>query len=118
MRIGQVRMHQYNQTNLLDDLVRIFPDFADYWKVDTADDEYPYTSLHSVYMSFLPFVVKARLTEKQWKLLARHLSDAVAEGGDRENAVDTCFFEALRKDSFSRLLKPFLSKEAKSYVRT
>lgn len=111
-------MHQYNQASLFDDLVKIFPDFADYWAADTADDEYPPTSLHSVYISFLPFVMKAHLTEKQWKLLATHLSAAVAAGGDRENAVDTCFFEALRKGPFSGTLKPFLSKEAKSYVRT
>lgn len=111
-------MHQYNQINLLDDLVKIFPDFADYWAADTIDDEYPPTSLHGVYMSFLPFAMKTPMTEKQWKLLARHLSDSVAAGGDRENAVDTCFFEALRKDPFSRMLKPFLSKEAKSYIRT
>jgi hypothetical protein len=115
-RIGA--MDQYNQTNLLDALVRIFPDFAEYWMTDIANDEDPSSSLHSVYMSFLPFVAKAQPTPKQWKLLAKHFSEAVAAGGGRENAAATCFFEALDKGPFSRTLRPLLSKEAKAYVRT
>jgi hypothetical protein len=111
-------MHPYDQTDLLDDLIRIFPDFANCWRADRADDEYPSSSFHSVYMSFLPFVTKARLTPKQWELLAKHLSEAVAAGGDRENAADTCFFEALDKGPFSRMLRPLLSNEAKLYLRT
>lgn len=111
-------MHQYNQTSLLDDLFRIFPDFANYWRADIADEEHPSSSLHSVYMSFLPFVAKAHLTPKQWKLLANHFSEAVAAGGDRENAADTCFFEGLDKGPFSRMLRPLLSEGAKAYVRT
>lgn len=109
-------MHQYNQSDLLDDLVRIFPDFASYWQADIAEDEFPSSSLHSVYMSFLPFLANAHPTPKQWKLVANHFSEAVAAGGDRENAADTCFLEALGKGVISRVLLPLLSKEARSYV--
>jgi hypothetical protein len=109
-------MDQYNQADLLNDLAKIFPEFASYWQADIAEDEYPSTSLHSVYMSFLPFLSRADPTPKQWKRLADHFSEAVAAGGDRENAADTCFLEALGKGYVARKLRPLLSKQAKSYI--
>lgn len=109
-------MDQYNQTDLLNDLVKIFPDFASYWQANIADDECPSSSFHSVYLSFLPFLASANPTPKQWELVANHFSDAVAAGGDRENAADTCFLEALGKGAISRALRPLLSKEARSYI--
>lgn len=107
----------YSQTDLLRDLIRIFPDFASYWQDDIAEDEDPPISLHWVYMSFLPFVANSHPTPKQWKLLADHFSEAVAAGGNRENAAHTSFLEALRrKDDITRTLRPLLSKQAKSYI--
>lgn len=109
-------MHQYAQSDLLDDLIGIFPDFAPYWQADIAEEQFPSSSLHGVYMSFLPFLANAHPTPKQWKLVANHFSEAVAAGGDRANAADTCFFEALDKGPLSRMLRPLLSKEARNYV--
>jgi len=109
-------MDKYNQSDLINELVKIFPNFASYWQADIADDEYPSTSLHSVYMSFLPFLGSANPTPKQWRLVAYHLSEAIAAGGDRESAVATCFFEGLGKGAISRILRPLLSKEARAYI--
>lgn len=109
-------MDQYSQSDLVNDLAKIFPEFASYWQTDIAEDEYPSNDLHSVYMSFLPFLSRANPTPKQWKCLADHFSEAVAAGGDRENAADTCFLEALGKGYTARMLRPLLSKQAKSYI--
>jgi hypothetical protein len=109
-------MDKYNQADLLNDLVKIFPNFASCWQADMADDKFPSISLHSVYMSFLPFLACANPTPEQWKLVARHFSEAIAAGGDRENAADTCFFEGLKKGEISRILRPLLSEQARSYI--
>ncbi len=110
-------MNTYSQSDLREDLVRIFPDFAPYWQADIADHDDPPASLHSVYMSFLPFLAHMQPTPAQWKRLADLLSEAVAAGGERENAAHTCFFEAIRKSDIGRQLRPLLSKEARAYVR-
>jgi hypothetical protein len=39
--------------------------------------------------------------------IANHFSDAIAAGGDRENAADTCFFEELGKGEMRRILGLF-----------
>ncbi|WP_250634416.1 hypothetical protein [Pinirhizobacter soli] len=107
----------YDQSDLLKDLTKIFPEFASYWQADIEEDEDPPINLHSVYTSFLPFLWKVSPTPKQWQLVANHFSAAVEAGGDRENAADTCFLEALRrKDEITRTLRPLLSKKAKSYI--
>ena len=107
----------YDQSDLVKDLVKIFPEFASYWQADIEDDEDPPTSLHWVYSSFLPFLANAHPTPKQWKLVADHFSAAVEAGGDRENAADTVFLEALRrKDGITRSLRPLLSKKSKLYI--
>jgi hypothetical protein len=111
-------MEEYEQSDLVSDLVRIFPDFAARWTEDTEDNGSLSSSLHCVYMSFLPFLVHARPTRKQWQLLADHLSAAVAAGGDQENAADTCVLEHLHQVKLNRTLRPLLSEEARAYMRT
>lgn len=111
-------MNTYSQSDLLGDLVGIFPDFAAAWRTDIAGDADPSKSLHSIYMSFLPFLAHAQPTPKQWQRLADLLSESVAAGGNRENAVDTCFFEAIGKTAIARQLRPLLSREAGAYVRS
>ena len=109
-------MDKYNQADLLNELVKIFPDFVSYWRADVAEDEFPSVSLHSVYISFLPFLANANPTPKQWKLVANHLSEAITAGGDRENAAGTCFFEGIGKGAMRRTLRPLLSGKARSYI--
>lgn len=113
-----IAMQQYTQSVLLNDLVGIFPEFSDYWRAEIGEDEFPSSSLHAVYMSFLPFLAHTNPTPKQWQLIADHFSEAVAVGGDRENAVATCVLEHLHQVRLNRLLRPLLSQEARTHVRT
>lgn len=106
-----------HQDDLLAELVRIFPEFRAVWEEDNGDEEFRSSSLHSVYISFLPFVAVAHPTQKQWQLLADHLGEAVASGGDRENAADTCVLEHLHQVRLDKILRPLLSKAALAYVR-
>lgn len=111
-------MDAYGQSDLVNDIVRIFPEFATYWAEDNEDDDSRSSSLQVVYMSFVPFLSTVEPTQKQWQHLADLLSDAVASGGDRENAADTCFLEHLHQLKLNRSLRPLLSKEARVYVRS
>lgn len=110
-------MNSYQQSDLVEELVQIFPEFLAYWAEDNADDEFRSSSLHRVYMSFLPFLATVQPTQQQWQRLADHLSSAVAYGGDRENAADTCVLEHLHQVKLNRILRPLLSEQARSYVR-
>jgi hypothetical protein len=115
--MGLNGMNTYRQDDLLAELVKMFPQFRAVWEEENGDEEFRSSSLHSVYMSFLPFVAVAQPTQKQWQLLADHLSEAVASGGDRENAADTCFLEHLHQLRLNKILRPLLSKAALAYVR-
>ena len=110
-------MDTYRQDYLLAELVKIFPEFRAVWDEENADEEFRSWSLHGVYMSFLPFVAAAQSTQQQWQRLADHLSEAVASGGDRENAADTCVLEHLHQVRLNKILRPLLSKAAQAYVR-
>jgi len=110
-------MDAYGQSDLVNDLAKIFPGFAAYWAEDNEDGESWPSSLHSVYMSFVPFLSTVQPTPKQWQLLADHFSEAVASGGDWENAADTCVLEHLHQIKLNGILRPLLSKEARAYVR-
>jgi hypothetical protein len=55
-------------------------------------------------------------TVNQLRRLGDWLSAAVAAGGDIENAVSTCFLEHAHQLKVNRILRPFLSKEAKGQV--
>jgi hypothetical protein len=110
-------MKTYSQADLLADLCEIFPEFAACWEEDNELDEFRSSSLHSVYMSLLPFLSQISPTPKQWQRLADHLSNAVASGGDQENAADTCVLEHLHQVNLGKTLRPLLSNEARAYVR-
>jgi hypothetical protein len=101
----------YIQSDLLADLVQIFPEFASWWEEECeAEEVFHSCSLHSVYMSLLPFLGHAKPTQQQWKLLAAHLSKEVVAGGDRENAVATCVLEHLHQVKLDKILFPLLGK--------
>ncbi|MEP7044321.1 MAG: hypothetical protein ABI843_14755, partial [Dokdonella sp.] len=110
-------MKRYEQSDLVNDLVRIFPEFSTYWEEDNAGGEFRSSGLHSVYMSFLPFLASVQPTKGQWQFLADHLSNAVASGGDWENAADTCVLEHLHQVKLNKILRPLLSTEARACVR-
>ena len=52
-------------------------------------------------------------SEKQLRALGDWLSDAVAAGGEIENAVSTCLLEHSRQLKVNRVLAPYLSRQAK-----
>ena len=110
-------MAELSQAQLLLDLSGIFPEFAAYWARETEGDEFPSKTLHVVYMSFVPFLGSLSPTQAQWQRLADLISREVAAGGDRENAVDTCMLEHLHQVKLNRVLRPLLSRAAKSLVR-
>jgi hypothetical protein len=111
-------MDAYRQADLLSELIQIFPQFHSHWEQDNEDEEFRSDSLHSVYMSLLPVVSSFNPTPNQWRLFADHLSAAVAAGGDRENAADTCVLEHLHQVGLSSVLRPLLSNEARIYLRS
>jgi hypothetical protein len=109
-------MQKYEQTDLINDLISIFPEFGPI-RAEDNDDEFSSSSLHSVYQSFLSFLASFQPTDKQWQLVADHLSEAVAAGGAQENATDTCILEHLHQVRLDKILRPLLSKKAQVYVR-
>jgi hypothetical protein len=106
-----------SQTQLVDDLSKILPEFVAVWAADNEEVEFRSGSLHSVYMSFLPLFSASALTQHQWRQVADLFSREVAAGGDRENAVDTCVLEHLHQVKLNRVLRPLLSPAAKALVR-
>ena len=94
-------------------IVAIFPEFETEWETDNpylVDGKF---SVHSVYMTFLPFLASAKRTEKQMKMVASFINGAVLAGGDSENAVSTGFLEHVNQVGLTSTLKPLLTKEAK-----
>jgi hypothetical protein len=109
-------MNHQSQADLLTALVAIFPDFKAEWAAD-GDAEFHRGSLHSVYVSFLPFVSKANPSQRQLQRLATVLDGAVAAGGEAENAVATCFFEGFGPGPLLRALRPLLTPESRDRYR-
>lgn len=98
---------------LVDRLVAIFPAFRAEWKLDTAAETWPSTSLHGVYQSFLPWLGTAQPSHRQWQQLARLIDTEVAADGERENAVATCFLEHCGQVGIAGVLRPLLGAEAR-----
>ena len=107
-------MNHQSRDELLKALFAIFPAFQAEWLADCEGEIWRSESLHSVYMSFVPFLAKIEPSEKQLGQLAQILNGAVAAGGDAENAADTSFFEALGPGPLRRNLRPLLSPAAKA----
>jgi hypothetical protein len=105
---------QESQEELLASLFAIFPAFQAEWLADCEGEEWSSASLHSVYLSFLPYVSGANASPEQLKRLAALLNDAVSAGGDSENAVSTCFLEHVGQVGMLQALRPLLSREARS----
>lgn len=110
-------MEAYTKSDLVEELLQIFPEFLYHWKTENKEEDFSSKNLHSVYICFLPFLSRVQPTEIQWQLLADHLSKAVASGGERENAADTCVLEHLHQVKLNKILYPLLSKEARTYIR-
>jgi hypothetical protein len=110
-------MENLSQYELVADLAAVFPEFQSYCAAETAENELPSESLHSVYQLLLPFLGTIQPSPQQWRRLADLLSREVAVGGVRENAADTCLLEHLHQVKLNRVLRPLLSPTARSMVR-
>lgn len=114
--LGIRKMDFQSSKEVLETIVSIFPEFKAEWEADNpyiVDDKF---SVHSVYMTFLPFLAPAKHTEKQMNKVASFINSAVLAGGDSENAVLTCFFKHVSQVGLTSTLKPLLTKEAKAWL--
>ena len=70
---------------------------------------------HQIVMIFAEYfsVNHRAFSERQLRSLGQWLSEAVAAGGEIENAVSTCLLEHSRQLKVNRVLAPYLSKQAK-----
>jgi hypothetical protein len=119
-------MAQTRPQDTLHRLCEIFPTFADWWAKEEAPPEdglvdgiyYQWTH-HRVMTEFLTYfsTSQAQLSEKQLQQLADWINEAVSTNGDLENAVSTCFLEHMRQVRINRVLKPYLSQQAKAKSR-
>ncbi|MEZ5463975.1 MAG: hypothetical protein R3F22_01860 [Lysobacteraceae bacterium] len=100
-------------------LVGLFPSFAAEWDDDEWEDAINPPSFHCVFMSFAPIaseVLEQSSDGKRERFCA--LIDHLVEcGGDRENAVSTCFLEHASQIGVRRLIQPYLSIAAKAELR-
>ncbi len=106
-------MNYQSSEEVLAAVISIFPEFKSEWERDNpyiTDGKY---SVHSVYMSFLPFLASATHTKEQLSKVASLLNNAVKAGGNSENAVSTCILEHLHQIGLTSVLKSLLSNEAK-----
>jgi hypothetical protein len=93
---------------LLARLIESFPSFEAEWLADRAAESDAPITLHSVWMSFRPYIGKLSLAPAQAERLAALLNEAVAVGGNSENAVSTCFLEALGPSPLRKAVWPLL----------
>jgi len=70
--------------------------------------------LHTAYNAAREAQADKSLSELQIKMFALLINGAVAAGGQSENAVSTCFLEAMGRDPAEKLLRSYFSREAKA----
>ena len=100
----------------------MFPPFAEEWALEgmppedgLVDSVYYEWKHHHVLQVFLDYFSSnaAQFSSTQVKKLGDWLNEAVAAGGDLENAVSTCFLEHMHQVRIDGLLSPHLSNEAR-----
>jgi hypothetical protein len=100
---------------LVDQLILIFPEFVKEWDKGESFggvDDYNY---HSVFLEFaqVSHRILSGATTNQIKEFCKIINRMVEMGGNLENAVSTCFLEHASQVGVSKIIAPFLSKEAK-----
>lgn len=98
---------------VLNAIISIFPGFKAEWEEDNPYIVEGEFSIHSVYMTFLPYLATSSPTETQLSKVASLVNGAVSAGHDSENAVSTCFLEHVYRVGLAHALKPLLSNGAK-----
>src|SRR5215471_18001786 len=90
-------------------LIALFPDFE-------SQCEHEPRTFHSVMIDFAVYFGgnAAAFSPKQLQAFADLVNSAVAGGGDLENAVSTCMLEHLHQIRVTKLLRPYLTMQAKA----
>lgn len=94
-------------------LAEFFPIFSD----ELIDEEIH--SYHWVLMLFAPISAQAleSADERTIRRFCDLINQMVSAGGELENAVSTCFLEHASQIGVRKIIKPFLSREAKAELR-
>lgn len=101
-------------------LIAMFPNFKEELIEEVFDYGYDFPlSFHRVWMA-LARVIYTYLQSstlkalKEFCYIVNHMVDA---GGDKENAVSTCLLEHATQLGIKKIIKPYLSSEAKYQLR-
>ncbi|GMV32123.1 MAG: hypothetical protein AMXMBFR59_42480 [Rhodanobacteraceae bacterium] len=103
--------------HLMRRILEIFPEFESEWRADHPGGEAQQKTVHSVYMSLFPFVHSASHSPKQLAKFAALLNEAVAAGGNADNAVGTCFLEHFGQSPLRKAIWPLLLPATKQRTR-
>lgn len=102
-------------------LIALFPSLEEELK---NDDELnfgyePPITYHRIWLAFNPVAkkcLKDSSTKKQ-KAFCDIVNLMVSAGGDKENAISTCLLEHASQIGIKKIIKPYLSNEAKLELR-
>jgi len=107
-------------------LCEVFPSFGIWWEQEEAsppedglvDGVYYEWTHHAVLRQFLSYFSTNHesFTERQLQRFGAWVDNAIAQKGDLENAVSTCFLEHARQVKINLVLAPYLSANVKRHV--
>lgn len=108
-----------NPEELRDALVSLFPEFE---REVSDEDDIGYVeplSYCAIWQCFSPvaFEYLSKAGSKGVICFSALINDLAAAGGDKENAVSTCLLEHSSQVGIKKLIKPYLSSEAKCELR-
>jgi len=107
--------------DLKNKLIVLFPSFEEEMKKDDEID-YGYEetlTYHHIWITFAPMAHEYLIesTNKIQKAFCDIINNMVSEGGVKENAVSTCLLEHATQINIKKMIKPYLSSEAKNELR-
>jgi len=103
------------------ELISLFPELeAEY--VEDEPEEFVYIpplTFHRVWMTFCDMAPGCLLNVDKKTLikLCEIINLMVGSAGNKENAVSTCFLEHASQVGVKKIIKPYLSQEAKKELR-
>lgn len=106
----------FSPKELVLELIDLFPLFGTIWDNGEAfgyrEEDYTY---HSVMLTFGPVSRKlfAQASSNQLAKFCQLINKAIAQGGELENAISTCFLEHASQIGVWAYIHPCLSEQAK-----
>lgn len=116
------KMKQDEYCELKASLIQLFPEFEAELEEESEESYIGYSpppTIHSIWLAFTPVANEYLLnaSPRLLKELGKLINAEVDAGGNRENAVSTCFLEHASQVDVLKLLKPVLSGQAKQELR-